>query len=591
MNRRLAIILGVLIAGGATVTFVATQHNASQRATRIFDRRCRGGCTGAADTALLRILPAGGPPYQIANPAGVTTKSGGVIADSRSTANFAQKNLTFDASNFGQGWEQIGSSTAGWALVGSGVVVPLLTLNADIAPDGTTSASSLAFPSTTGIQFSAARVLASGLSGTNVFSVYLRVTSGTGTVLINFGSSPTAGTPLACSLTTSWQRFSFTFTGTNPGGYIETTGTAAAVTVSAWGEKIEAGSTPMAYASPMLVTIPATTPRAEPAGVLSEGAATNLILQSEAFNSASWTKTSVVIAAPTVTADAAIAPDSNKTADTLTFPAVTAGNASYATQGFTATAALYSDSVWLRSLSGAGTKTIYLYFTDSATVPTQYLGTTACSVTEGQWTRCTTTATLTAATWFLNLGVDTRDGSQSAQSAFSVYAWEAQAELGGFSSSDITTTTVAVARSADAISTTTLAVGTTPSYAATATLKALPVGGNAFVSSWVNSSTDRWNFYVLPSGKLRCEYVNGSTFDADSTATITAGTATRVSCNYNGTNMKACVGGSCASTALTFTGSASYTTNGIGYDANAGGSQLNGWLRDVCIATTAGGCS
>jgi hypothetical protein len=54
MNRRLAIILGVLIAAGATVTYVGSQRGSTSKATRIFDRRCRGGCT---DTALLRVLP------------------------------------------------------------------------------------------------------------------------------------------------------------------------------------------------------------------------------------------------------------------------------------------------------------------------------------------------------------------------------------------------------------------------------------------------------------------------------------------------------------------------------------------------------
>ena len=57
----------------------------------------------------------------------------------------------------------------------------------------------------------------------------------------------------------------------------------------------------------------ANTPRRTSAGLLVEAAGTNLLLQSQTFDNASWTATNA-----TVTANSAVAPDGTLTADTVT---------------------------------------------------------------------------------------------------------------------------------------------------------------------------------------------------------------------------------------------------------------------------------
>ncbi|MBS2028712.1 MAG: hypothetical protein JST54_12495 [Deltaproteobacteria bacterium] len=195
-------------------------------------------------------------------------------------------------------------------------------------------------------------------------------------------------------------------------------------------------------------TFPTGVLRTDADGGYVEGASTNVVLQSQAFDNVAWQKNGHGVSAPTVTANAAVAPDGSTTADQIAFPAVSgAGNYSLVAQGFTASAAPWSEGVWLKASSG--TPTLYLNTTpDGAT----YSQTTATLSTS--WQHFCLSRTMTAATWYLQIGVDLRDASEAAQGAATIYAWQGQAENLAFCSADIATAGTSVTRSADAVTAT-----------------------------------------------------------------------------------------------------------------------------------------
>lgn len=181
-------------------------------------------------------------------------------------------------------------------------------------------------------------------------------------------------------------------------------------------------------------------------GLLVEASRTNSLLRSQELNNAAWAGAAVSAVVPVVTADAAVQPDGTTTAERLDFPAVSAGGAySVLYQGVTGTAAAWSASCYVRGVSASGT--IYLMLTPGGSYTT-----TACNYVSTSWTRCTVTATETAAAWFLQIGVDLRDGAQTAKSAQSAYVTDCQWELGAYASSYIPTTSAAVTRAEQAAS-------------------------------------------------------------------------------------------------------------------------------------------
>jgi hypothetical protein len=190
-------------------------------------------------------------------------------------------------------------------------------------------------------------------------------------------------------------------------------------------------------------------------GLLLEEARTNLLRQSQDFTT-TWLKSTALMS---VTADAAVAPDGNTTADTLTKDA---SGFRFFYQGVTATAgATYSASVFLKAgtlnkatiiVSGDGGTTpdgrVVFDFAVKTATDFSSTGLVSASITEfpNGWFRCVVVATISSNT---NPRVLIYPDTYSAAVAGSVYAWGAQLEVGAFATSYIPTTTATVTRAAD----------------------------------------------------------------------------------------------------------------------------------------------
>jgi hypothetical protein len=145
-----------------------------------------------------------------------------------------------------------------------------VTANTAAAPDGTTTADTVAFAAVANanIQPTSAVAVTAGLTYT--YSVYLRAATNISNVRLSMQGSDTS-----INITTEWQRFTMTVTAS--GGTLAptlVTRDSVAASVFVWGAQLELGSTATAY---------------------NNTSVRNLLGFSEAFDNAAWSKTRVSI--------------------------------------------------------------------------------------------------------------------------------------------------------------------------------------------------------------------------------------------------------------------------------------------------------
>jgi hypothetical protein len=399
-----------------------------------------------------------------------TRNSPGTYYDGVTTA-VAEQNLIL--------WSQEFQQTA-WDAVTLGTTV---TANTTVAPDGTTTADTLAFVATA---YRYNSYTAGTLTGrTFTFSCWVWTTTAKPVIGVRISnSSGTEATALQRVLTGTATRVSVTRTFGGADTVIicgfdnrsAQGGNNIAGSIVVWGAQLEERSTATAYNLtttatvtnyvPVLLTAAAGVARftADPVtgsslGLMMEIDRTNLVLQSEDFNNAAWIRS-----ASTVTVNTNIAPNGTQTADTwIPDSGRTSGLPGVLRQDIAlADSTSYSFSMYVKT---AGITSCNLQFFDKALAfsGTKNLNLTT-GVLSGSDTNCTSSVQAVGNGWYrlVCAGVNSGTGvntpsvrlvapadAQTANGFAGIFVWGAQLEAGSFATSYIATTTGTQLRNAD----------------------------------------------------------------------------------------------------------------------------------------------
>jgi hypothetical protein len=196
-------------------------------------------------------------------------------------------------------------------------------------------------------------------------------------------------------------------------------------------------------------------------GLLVEPGGTNLILRSQEFDNASWSKTDV-----TVTANNLVAPDGTTTGDTLTEGS--AGTAA-TTQGYTVSSGVtvtqslffkYNNQQWIRIrlVDGANAVNAWVDIQNGvagtiSAAGTGVVGTVVVTNVGNGWFRCSMSGSIPATTSYsFHLFSAASNGSFSRTNGAIYGVWHAQGELGSVATSPMVTTSGTFNRVADVVS-------------------------------------------------------------------------------------------------------------------------------------------
>ena len=324
------------------------------------------------------------------------------------------------------------------------------------------------------------------------------------------------------------------------------------------------------------------TPCVDPNGVNIENAATNVVLQSEAFDNASWTKTSV-----TVTANSATSPAGTLTADTL-HSTVNGGLVQSAS--VVGAASHYSASGWAWTASGTQSFDVVIYDVTTTAALKTCVGikaTVSSNTANGRWTCSNSSAPSVLDVVVLRIypGQTTGQGT--------VIAWGAQLEATPYVSTYIPTTTLASTRALDAIAAPVI-TSFTMGYSMSADVIPTYVdpSDNSDILALMNGGSNQ-NECVLSAGNnggVSALNWNGShESNVDAPGHLALDVRGHVSCSYDKVNIKACVNGGCATAPATFNFSSSLTPF-LGYESITGDLALQGWLSNICFSPNPSGC-
>ena len=334
-------------------------------------------------------------------------------------------------------------------------------------------------------------------------------------------------------------------------------------------------------------------------GALIEGAGTNLCLQSQTFDNASWTKTNV-----TVTADAAVAPDGTTTADKV--EVTSTSSTTLYQQNITVSATAATASVYVKN-GNLGASDCDDFLIRNVTTSTNIAG-GKFNWTTGVFTASSGgTATVTSLTngWYritisiasgitsgdsLRFWVGNAGNTETAGNYF--YAWGAQLEATAYASSYIPTTTASATRAADSL-TVTGVTGLASTLTAFAKIELSgadsSISPNVRVAFSVTDGTTNERMYLYNiSGNIGGLTQNGGVTQAAPyvVGTVPVGTSIKIAYRQDANNFQFCKNGTPGTPDMT--GTLPGTPNQICIGGGAGGAApLYGYVSQAAIFSRA----
>jgi hypothetical protein len=375
-------------------------------------------------------------------------------------------------------------NSASWSKVTQGTgSTPVVTENYAVAPDGSFTANRLQASrgaGNAGGDQSSVNQSVSGLPDPHTITISIWAKSNTGSNQSVYFRNATGDGGSVITVTNEWQRFFFSATRSGATtnslqiGSRGTLNTTNSVDILVWGAQLEQSSTVGEYipttstinSAPRFDHNPVT---GESLGLLVEEQRTNLLVRSEEFDNASWSKVRSSITANTI-----VAPDGTLTADKIVED--TSASATHAvtqsiiqaantTSTFSVNAKAAERSFVNLRITVDGVNFIRCGFDlSNGTAGTPENGGNGSgavasiqSVGNG-WYRCaisgiqSSTNSNPQAQIFIATGTTTASAPYTGDGTSGIYLWGAQLEVGAFPTSYIPTTTAAVTRSADVAS-------------------------------------------------------------------------------------------------------------------------------------------
>ncbi len=477
--------------------------------------------------------------------------------------------------------------------------------NTTVAPDGTSTADTLTATATTAAHYTQQNVtVVSGQSyAVSVYAKmgthrYIQFAAGADSPVVNFdlesGVVGTTTSVTSSSITpvgNGWYRCVMVYTATvtstslvisevpsASSARIPSWTAAGTETVYLWGAQIEAGTTATTYTRNNGGRFPARFDydpvTLAPKGILIEEQRTNLMLRSETFDNATWSKSQ-----STVTANVTTAPDGTTTADKLVEDSTTnihqiiqnAASGIGSVETFSVFAK-QAERQWVVLQLGSGASSYFNLAT--GTIGTT-VGATATITNFGNgWYRCSISGTRVASNNnFILLATSDTVTTYLGNGTSGLYLWGAQMEAGAFATSYIPTVASQVTRSADVC--TIVAPMFAPWYNQSAGTFVFG-GDSAYGAGGMIGSTPT-SGAILYSSSFDAKTFNGTTGITSAAPTYTANTPFKATMAYSSAGRAIALNGGAVNTDANLI----QTPTAIALGNAFGSSYLNGHIRSI----------